>query len=248
MVNTPPRIAVLIPAFNEARTIVSILEACLQHLPDVFVVDDGSTDETAALSKSLPITLIQNPENLGKSASLVKGIEQIAQQAFSHIITLDADGQHDPQDIPRMLQAIHKAPDHITIAARLKHNENAPRSRLFANHVGDFFISWAAGQKIYDSQSGFRAYPIQVRSLLKQYDHDKTFVFESELLIRAGLSQMAIGAISIDSCYPDHARASYFKPSRDLWHITKMVGYYLLKQRLNLPGLKTLFSKQKPQP
>lgn len=231
------KIAVLIPAYNEQMTIESVVKGCLEFIKEVFVVNDGSTDNTLPLLQGLPVTVIDQLQNKGKSESLVNGIQVIKDQGFSHIITIDADGQHDPKDIPRLQRAIELCPKKIITAARLRKTDSAPRLRLIANRIADFFISWTAGQKILDSQSGFRAYPVELVELLEHYDHSKAFVFESELLIKASMRGFGITAIAIDSCYPEDARASYFSPSRDVTNIVKMVAFYLLKRGFNLKGL-----------
>jgi glycosyltransferase involved in cell wall biosynthesis len=233
-------VALLIPAYNEEKTIVSVVTHCLTFISDVFVVNDGSTDTTRELVQALPVTLIDHEANRGKSESLVNGIEIIKKQGFSHVISIDADGQHDPSDIPRLLNAIETCPDHIIIAARLRKTARAPRSRLIANRVADFFISWAAGQKVLDSQSGFRVYPTSLCHLMAHYKLSKTFVFESELLIKASIEKTPITAIAIDSCYPINARASYFHPCRDIFNLTRMVAYYLVRSYFNLAGLRKI--------
>src|SRR3989338_3859713 len=134
------QIAVLIPTYNEARTVVSIVEHCLYYSPNVIVVDDGSTDDTALLLKTTDAVALENEKNSGKGASLLKGFRVAVDKNFLGVVTLDADGQHDPNDLARFFTRIAKNPHAFIIGAREIHREQAPRGRRIANRLADFFI------------------------------------------------------------------------------------------------------------
>lgn len=220
--------AIVIPAYNEAATIRDIVNRCLQQCGEVIVVDDGSSDTTSDELSGLAVELLRNEQNQGKAASLWRGMQHAISRGAEQVITLDGDGQHQPEDIQRLLAKAAQQPERIVIAARLRENENAPRARLRANRIADFWISWAAGQWIDDTQSGFRLYPV---SLLKKLQPDisrqRGFVFESEILIDAVRRGVPCSAIAIASSYSAAARASHFRPVADITRIVLMVAWRL---------------------
>ena len=243
---TTTKYAVIIPAYNEQKTIKKVVEGVLTQLSQVIVVNDCSTDETAEIVKSLPVELISQPQNKGKAAALMTGIHYAVQQGVTHIITIDGDGQHNPADIPAMLEQSQKHPNKIVIAARLKNQQDAPRARFIANRVADFWISWAAGYRIADSQSGFRLYPAELFNQLQiRSGKDRSFVFESEILIKAAKQGYPGTAIAIESCYPEDRRPSHFRPVADITKIVLMVGAQLIGSAFNLPGLYRVISGPK---
>lgn len=236
--SNPDNVVVVIPAYNEAATIRDVASRALEHCSQVVVVDDGSADDTVAQLDGLPLTVLQNEKNAGKAASLWNGMCYALQQGAEAVITLDGDGQHDPADIPRLLAVSERYPGHTLIAARLQNRESAPRARLFANNFADFWISWAAGQWVHDSQSGFRLYPAELlRGLTPRQDRRYGFVFESEVLIigiRRGYPSISV---PITSVYRHGARPSHFRPVADITLIVRMVAWKLITRGLFLPGL-----------
>lgn len=229
---------IVIPAYNEGATIRGLVERCLQLSLPVIVVDDGSTDNTKAMLDGLPVTLLANVQNRGKAASLWHGMQQALKAGAEQVISIDGDGQHRPEDIPALLKNAEQNPGKIIIAARLKDNDQAPRARLAANRFADFWISWAAGQWIQDTQSGFRLYPA---SLIRQLQPDTSrkygFVFESKVLIDAARLGIACNVTPISSSYHSNARASHFRPVADITRIVLMVAWSLLSRGLYPQGL-----------
>lgn len=239
-------IAILIPAYNEEKTIRHIVEGCLTYCPHILVIDDGSNDETIEKIKDLPIVIIHNDFNIGKDQSLIRGFSVIQRMNPKAIITIDADGQHNPDDLPRFIMGIKAKPDHVILGARVIDRKNAPRYRRFGNRMADFFISWAAGQKIVDTQSGFRLLPNSfIQRYIKHAPRDGHFVLESEILITAHRMGFEVVAIPIATTYEEDARASHYKPMKDSLAIASMVFVKLLFQLFNPIGLiKALFQKK----
>lgn len=240
-----PSIAVVIPAYNEARTIYDIVERALRHNDWIIAVDDGSSDGTGAILAALNITLLRNEINQGKAASMAAGISHALKHDATAIITMDADGQHRPEDIPRLLAAARETPDCIIIGARLRHRDKVPPARRFAQSLANFCLSWAAGHHIQDSQSGFRLYPADLFakiSISRKRRH--SFVFESELLIDAARAGIYTRAIAIDAIYPANARPSHFKPVSDTLQIILMIGGKLLARGLYPQGLLRALRKR----
>ena len=229
---------VVIPAFNEAATIRELAEAALKILPDVVVVDDGSTDNTLERLEGLPVSVLRNERNCGKAASLWKGFEHALANGAQMVVTLDGDGQHRPEDMPRLLNVAARSPHSIVIGARLHDKKNFPARRYYANQFARFWISWAAGYPIADTQSGFRVYPASLFTKFTRRDVAwNGFVFESEVLIAAGAAGVRSIAVAIPGIYPKQARPSHFRPVIDIARIVVMVAGRLLMRGMNPVGL-----------
>lgn len=207
-------IAILIPAYNEERTILQVVSLLLAYSSHIIVVDDGSTDNTAQILSDLGITILKHRQNQGKGASLQTGFAYLAGQSLKGVITLDGDGQHKPEDIINFLTAIQQYPQHIIIGARQDRKTKSPKYRYYANKITDFFISKTIKTRILDSQSGFRFYPqcFINQDLNSRYTH---FGYESMLLILAKKSQVDITHVDIQTLYPANSRKSYFSPVYD---------------------------------
>ena len=231
-------IAVLIPAYNEAKTIRAVAEQALRQCSRVIVVDDGSEDGTAHQLAGLPLTLLQNPVNLGKAGSLWRGMQEALLLGADGVVTLDGDGQHDPADIPRLLEVARRYPHHVVIGARLHQKANIPKRRYYANRFANFWIAWAAGYPIADSQSGFRYYPKELlQQVAPKHEPRHSFVFESEILIEGGRRGIRSVAMPIAAVYKEDARPSHFKPVVDILRITRMVAWKLLTRGMYFGGL-----------
>lgn len=232
------KVIALIPAYNEVATIRPLAEAVLALGLNLIIVDDGSTDNTKKQIENLSLTLIQHQSNKGKAASLKTGMDTALTQGADGILTLDGDGQHNPNEISKLLDAFAVNPNKLIIGARLLGREKAPKARRRANDFADFWISWAASKRIQDSQSGFRIYPAQaVKNIHINYNKKHGFVFESEFLIEAAHNGLDFVFVPIASNYPKQARASHFKPVEDITRIVLMVAGKLIRSGFNLRGL-----------
>ncbi|MGH8726707.1 MAG: glycosyltransferase family 2 protein [Burkholderiales bacterium] len=233
------RYAIVIPAYNEETTIRDVVARALLQVPRVIVVDDGSSDRTSECLAGLGVERLRNASNLGKAASLWRGFEHSLKSGASAVITLDADGQHLPEDIPKLIAAHRTSPTCIVIGARPRERKNAPARRYYANRVADFWIGWAAGQRISDSQSGFRLYPAEVlRRVAVNHDKAARFVFESEILIAAARQSFNIISVPVPALYGE--RRSHFRPVLDILRIARMVAWKLLSRGLYPRGLINL--------
>jgi glycosyltransferase involved in cell wall biosynthesis len=231
--------AVVMPAFNEAQTIRAIAQRVLaQPIDRLIVVDDGSTDATAAALADLDLDLLTHHVNQGKGMSLLHGLRHAHGLGHSAIMTIDADGQHRPEDIPRLLEQATRSPNRIVIAARTEGRAKAPALRRFGNVFADFWISWACAQRVQDSQSGFRLYPGALfDQLVTTARHDAGFVFESEILIDAAALGFGSIGIPIETVYDTHARRSHYRPLRDTLSIVRMVAAKLYQRGFTPSGL-----------
>ena len=232
------KIVAVIPAYNESATIRDVATRALAQLADVIVVDDGSTDGTAGALQGLAVTRISNPVNFGKGASLWRGFAPALAEGADAVITLDGDAQHRPEDIPRLVAAWKANPGSIVIGARPRRRAAAPRLRFFANRFADFWVAWAAGWPVADSQSGFRVYPGDLlRTVRVAHGPGARFAFESEVLIEAGRAGVRSIAVPIDALYPPNARPSHYRSVADTARIVRMIAWKLLSRGLDLPRL-----------
>jgi glycosyltransferase involved in cell wall biosynthesis len=232
------RVWIAIPAYNEARTIRTLAEGALALCPRVIVVDDGSSDATAAQLAGLPVTLLIHEINCGKAASLRTAFAHALMQQARCVITFDGDGQHDPGDASALLEAWQRFPERIVIGSRLHDRTQFPPARYRANRFACFWISWAAGHAIADSQSGFRVYPRAVMQIaLGGAVRGRRFTFESEILIEAARRGFTTLAVAIPGHYPVNARRSHFRPVVDIAKIVLMVAGRLLHQGMAPRGL-----------
>lgn len=236
--------AAVIPAHNEARTIRPLVEAVQGMVDRVIVVDDGSMDGTGEAVRDLDIELLRHETAGGKAAALATGFAAALRAGADRVATLDGDGQHDPAELPRLLAAAERHPDHLVVGARLRQRHRQPGIRRFANRFADFWISWASGQRLPDSQSGYRVYP---RGLLERVQPSTArrhgFVYETAMLIdgaRAGYPSLAV---PIDSIYHEQARPSYFRPGRDVWEIFWFVFWRIVLAGLYPRGLWRMITR-----
>ncbi|MEP7042348.1 MAG: glycosyltransferase family 2 protein [Dokdonella sp.] len=215
----PGCIAVVIPALNEERAIRGVVQAVLEICPNVILIDDGSTDATLQRVADLPISVIRHATPLGKGQGLRDGFRKARELGFDAVIAMDGDGQHLAEDIPRLLAAARRYPEHIVIGARVRHRENQPPARRRANDFADWGISWGCGLPVVDTQSGQRYYPLGALELVDLAADD--FVFEAALLIAAAREKnVGIVSVPIESRYQGEFRASHFRPVRDVTRIT----------------------------
>ena len=171
-------------------------------------------------------------------AALQTGITYALAQGAELIVTFDADGQHRPEDIPRLLEAHRADPRALVVGARLHQGASIPAERYYANRFANFWIAWAAGQRVQDSQSGFRVYPASLlRALPPRVGRAAGFVFESEVLIEAGRRDTRLAWVPIPAIYEPRARPSHFRPVADVALITCMVAWKLASRGLYLRGL-----------
>ena len=229
-------IAVVIPALNEALRIRGVVEGALAHCDRVIVIDDGSDDGTSEAIADLPITLLRHASRMGKGAGLRDGFAEALRQGALAVVTMDGDGQHRAEDIPRLLDAGNRRPGWIVIGARLRRRANQPLYRRLANEFGDWGIAWGTGYQVADSQSGQRLYPAEVCALAGNGIPGEDFVFEAQIVMSAA-QELGTRCVSvpIEARYnqihgaPDF-RPSHFRPLRDLWRITSHIVMQCLRR------------------
>ena len=231
-----------IPVLNNAATIADIVRRSQAQIPNVLVVDDGSTDaDLHELLGPLGVTVIRHPTNHGKGAALQTALNFAKEQAVEFLITLDGDGQHFPEDIPRFLENL--SPESIAIGSRSEIVGAMPRSSRFGREFSDFWIYTEAGFHARDTQSGFRAYPVRRISQLSL--HSRHYNFEVEVVTRALWAGLKIHSVPIRVQYlEEHNRTSSFRPVLDNARISLVHTRLVLRQLLPLPHRRIVASEQ----
>jgi glycosyltransferase involved in cell wall biosynthesis len=227
----PLSFAVVIPAFNEQHTIGQVVARARRFADRIFVVDDGSRDDTFAVLQGLPVTVVRHEDNRGKAASLVSGFKAAMAAGVDAVITIDGDLQHAPEDIPRFLEEARRHPDSLVVGSRWERKGRVPALRRAANAFANFWISIASGEKIKDSQCGFRLYPRRlIETVSARHGRDACFVFESEILINAARADFPIRFVAIDPIYlPQPHRRSHYRAVKDTARIFRMVAAKILR-------------------
>jgi len=193
------RICLLIPAYNEARTIAQVVSEARKVIEHVVVVDDGSRDDTAQLAENSGAFVIKHPVNSGKGAALRTGFQHVLDHGYDALITMDSDGQHDVNDIPGFLEAFDKTGSGIIIGSRMQDISTMPAIRKVTNKFTSFVGSLLARQKIKDSQSGYRLISSDV---LRAVELETTgYEMESEILIKASRAGFRITSVPIKTIY-----------------------------------------------
>ncbi len=174
----PTTLLALIPAYNEAQRIGPVVTGVLAYLP-VLVVDDGSRDDTAQVAETAGATVLRQVPNQGKGAALRAGMRWALEAGYAAVVTLDADGQHDPAELPTFLEKFAASAADLIIGSR--NFEHMPLVRRIANTLGRWSFSWAVGQPIQDNQSGYRLLSRRMMEAVIP-SQEQGFEFEVEMI------------------------------------------------------------------
>jgi len=218
------RIAVLMPTYNNAGTLgevfdrVAALDLSGIATVGIVVVNDGSTDQTAAVLEACAIdspgvtrVVVTHPSNHGKAAALHSGFAEARRLGATHAATIDTDLQHDPEDIPRLIEVSMKAPDALVIGARGDDLEGMPARSLVGRRLSNLGVRLASGVRVTDSQSGLRVYPLSLVENVRC--RSGRYGFETEIITRAGWLGRPTIEVPITSRYlPLERRVSHFRP------------------------------------
>ena len=191
------KILLVIPAFNEEPTLPAVVEKAKLYLPDILVIDDGSEDATSLVSALAGAMTHRLPQNVGKGEALKTAFAYALEHSYDWVFTLDGDGQHDPADIQNFLPLLEN--HDLVLGDRMADSAKVPFLRRIANMTSSLVISVLSGQRIHDSQTGFRAYRTgllrQIRLQSSRYD------LESEVIIKASRKGFRIGHARIQTIY-----------------------------------------------
>lgn len=193
------KICILIPAYNEARTIAQVVAYVRGKGLDVLVVDDGSSDNSAALAKEAGAVVLVNFKNQGKGFSLQRGFDYIISRDYDALITMDADGQHAIEDLDGFISLFEaKRPD-VICGNRMQDHKGMPFIRLATNKIMSGLISLVCRQKVYDSQCGYRL--IRCEVLRNIHLSSSAFEIESEVLIKASKKGYRLASVPVKTIY-----------------------------------------------
>lgn len=217
-------VCAVIPTYQNAKTLLKVVADVHRVMDTVFVVDDGSNDGTAALldkatGNERPEKVLTHPKNCGKGAALKTGLTYARQQGFRYAVTVDADGQHRADDIPALLKAVEEEPDALAIGNRGLQHENMPAKSTFANRFSNFWFALQTLQRLPDTQSGLRVYPLRrlhgLRWMSARYEAELT------LLVFSAWAGVKLLPVPVSVYYPPRdQRVTHFRPGRDFTRIS----------------------------
>jgi glycosyltransferase involved in cell wall biosynthesis len=234
----PLRYVIVIPAYNHGTKVRGVVEKTLQLGLPVIVVDDGSTDSTSQVLASLPnITVIRHEENQGKGASLLTGFAAALRSA-DWAVTIDADGQHDPEDVLSLIQAVAGGERPLVIGKRTKMGHgDVPWTSRWGRRFGNFWVWASCGRWFSDCQSGLRVYPLP--EILYLGTKARRYQFEVEVLVRAVWHGIPIIEVPVHTLYePVGKRVSHFRPWLDFWRNTRTFARLFATRILIPPRLR----------
>jgi glycosyltransferase involved in cell wall biosynthesis len=219
------RAAAVIPAFNETDSIAAVVEGLRGSVSKVIVVDDGSTDETGARARAAGADVVAHPKNLGKGRT---GLARVMSVDFTHVLLLDGDMQHLPQEASRLLEEAARTGADVVLGERQFSREDMPASRYHTNTIGSWALSSFVGVPIRDTQCGFRVFRVdtlrRLRLTATSYD------IETEMLIKMRRRGGRIESVPVTAVYG--GRRSKLRPIRDTTRTCFLAVYYRYLERL----------------
>lgn len=219
---------VIIPTYNNIKTIESVITSTLAYCDEVIVVNDGCTDDTATVLEKYPqLIVVTHAVNNGKGKALRNGFDKAVEKGFDYAITIDSDGQHFPKDFITFLNKIEEQPQSLIVGARNMTVENVPNKSNLGNRISNFWFKIETGISLPDTQSGFRLYPIQ--RLKRIWFFTTKFEFEIEVMVKAAWRGIPVISVPVSVYYaPQEERVSHFMPRRDSTRISFLNTYLVL--------------------
>lgn len=221
MTKPPLKTCILIPAYQEAARIRPVIEETLDYCPDVVVIDDGSPDDTDQVAARAGAVVLDHVHNQGKGVALQTGFDYARENEYDLAITLDADGQHAPSDIPAFIKTYERTHAPCLVGNRMDDVATMPRLRRFVNRFMSNMLSRVMGQYVPDTQCGYRLYH---SSVFPEGPYDPTtrrFAAESDILLRLSLQGRKIGSVPIQTIYGDER--SKVNPFTDTFRFFRML-------------------------
>lgn len=213
------KICVLVPTYNNEKTLNRVIDGVLEYTRNIIVVNDGSTDSTSEiLSHYSQIQVINLPINKGKGNGLKTGFRKAKALGYNYAITIDSDGQHYPDDIPVFVEALlNEKEDVLLIGNRNMSQDGIPKKSSFGNRFSNFWFWFETGIKLEDTQSGYRLYPLH--KIPKKYFTPK-FEFEIEIIVRTAWKHVPVKNVPVKVLYDPAERVSHFRPFKDFTRIS----------------------------
>lgn len=221
--NKEIRYCVIVPTYNNENTLRQVLTQILNVTPDVIVVNDGSTDSTSSIIADFSgIQVVSYPKNIGKGNALKLGFRKAIDFGYEYAITIDSDGQHYPDDIPKMVKRIEEEPGKLIMGSRNMEQEGIPGKSSFGNKFSNFWFWAETGITLSDTQTGFRAYPLQKISSMLFFT--QKFEFEIEVIVRLAWKNVKFAEVPVKVDYPED-RVSHFRPVKDFARISVLNSF-----------------------
>ncbi|HZK65405.1 MAG TPA: DUF2062 domain-containing protein, partial [Puia sp.] len=214
------KICVLVPTYNNASTLGTVLKHIASYTRNILVVNDGSTDQTAEILKGFPeVYVVDYSPNRGKGYAIRQGFKKAVELGFDYVISIDSDGQHDAKDLPFFLLALQSHPGSLIIGARNMDQSSVPSKSSFGNSFSNFWYMVETAIRLPDTQSGYRLYP--VCQLKNMHFFTRKFEFEIEVIVRAAWKGIPVISVPVSVYYPPPGeRISHFRPFRDFTRIS----------------------------
>ena len=222
---------VIIPAYREETRIADVVRRAKQYCSHVLVVDDGSQDATAKVATGVGATVISHPVNRGKGAALNTGFQAARDQKAEFVIAMDADGQHDPDEIPKFVEAYRRTGIPVLIGNRMADVHGMPLVRRLTNRIMSWMLSCTMGQYVPDTQCGYRLFRCDVIPFISS--KSQRFAAESEVLLRVAERGIRIDSVRIKTIYD--TQQSKINPVVDTVRFFRML--YLFKKQQRERGL-----------
>jgi len=239
------KVAVLIPTYNNEQTLSDVIRSVQEYSEDIIVVNDGSTDSTAELlQKFQQINLVSYMPNRGKGYALRKGFRRAVELGYDYVITIDSDGQHFAEDLPKFLHALQDHPAAIIMGVRNMEQAGVPGKSNFGHKFSNFWFWVETGIKMNDTQSGYRLYPVRLLS-------DTNFItwkfeFEIEVMVRSVWKGVDMAEVPVKIFYaPSENRVSHFRPFQDFTRITILNTVFVIVTLLYIKPRDLLTGKKK---
>jgi glycosyltransferase involved in cell wall biosynthesis len=236
-------ICVIVPTYNNHKTVKRVIESVLEYTDDLIVVNDGATDETPAILNEFgdKIVLISYAPNKGKGYALRMAFAKATELGYHYAITIDSDGQHFANDIPKFIEVHRSHPDAVIMGARNLEAEGMAAKSSFANRFSNFWFRLQTGIYMPDTQTGFRLYPLDKIKNLTLFTN--RFEFEIEVIVKLAWRDVPFVSVPIQVKYDPNERVSHFRPGPDFTRIsflnawfTILTALYHLPRRLLLKG------------
>lgn len=220
-VSDEERICVIVPTYNNEKTIVDVLQRIQAYTHNIIVVNDGSTPETLAAIRTLTELpdIVDYAPNRGKGYALIQGFRRALELGYRYAVTIDSDGQHFPEDIPVIIDCHSANKDALVVGSRNLTADNMPSRNTFANKFSNFWFRLQTGIPLEDTQSGFRLYPLETINL--RWPITPRYEAELELLVFSAWRGVPVVSVPVRaSSPPEGERVSHFRRSWDFFRIT----------------------------
>jgi glycosyltransferase involved in cell wall biosynthesis len=222
------RVAAVIPAYNEGRTVASVVEGVRRVVDRVIVVDDGSSDDTANRARAAGAEVIAHAANAGKGAAVRTGLARVIEENYTHVLLLDADMQHLPEEAGSLLAQAEQGGADVVVGERRFDRGRMPAARYHANRLGSRALSWFVGVPIQDTQCGFRVFRVDAIRTLELTASG--YEIETEMLIKVRRRGGRVAAVPITAVYSD--QRSKLRPIPDTTRTCFLAVYYRFLERV----------------